>query len=78
VDCVGAFHDGDAWVLTECVVECAVGGVDGDDVGGASPEKAIGESADVTTEVGGCFIGYVKLEVVEGEIEFESASADEW
>ena len=58
VEDVGSFHDGNAGVDTEAVIEEAVRGVDCVDVCGTVLEEAIGETADAATEVGAGSIIY--------------------
>ncbi len=73
---VGAFAEGDAWVVAELVRDLSVAGVDGEDGRGTALEHAVGEAAGGGSDVDAGEAGEVDGPVGEGALELEAASAD--
>ena len=59
---IGTLHDDDARVFAELVLEDAVAGIDGIDLGGIALEEAVDEAAGVGAEVGADQAGDVDAE----------------
>ena len=71
---VGSFHHLHAFVLPEFPIEDAVTGVNGEDMGDASLEQAVGESTRAAAEVGTSESSDIQFEDVQGMIQFLTCS----
>ena len=73
---IGALHEGDAGVVAQGLGDLAVAGIDGEDLGCAVLEHAVGESTCGGSDVEAEAAVEVDVPVGEGGFELETAPAD--
>ena len=74
---IGAVAYDDAGVFPQDPCENAVGGVDGEDLGGTVLKQTVGEAADIGAQVGTGFLGDIDVEGAEGGIKLFAGAGNE-